>query len=306
MQSAILRRMAHDHPHPHPAPSNERLTLWAAILTGSFMLAEVIGGLVSGSLALLADAGHMVTDTASLIMTWLAFRLSRRPEDASRTYGFDRMQILVAFTNGISLFFVAAWIIIEAIGRLRTPEPVLAGPMLTIAVLGLCVNVIVLLIFHAGDKRNLNMHGAMLHVIGDLLGSVAAIVAAGVILLTGWTAADPILSIVVAVVILRAAWWVVRNAGHILLEAAPGHLDTTAIGPDLMRHVPGVIDVHHIHAWQLTEGKPMMTLHVRLAPGTDGDGALAAIHMRLQQGFQVDHATVQVEFGACIDAGLAP
>ena len=297
--------MAHNHPHPHPHPhdttGNERLTLWAAILTGSFMLAEVIGGLVSGSLALLADAGHMITDTGSLIMTWLAFRLSRRPEDASRTYGFDRLQILVAFTNGISLFFVAGWIVIEAIGRLRDPVPVLGGPMLVIATLGLCVNIVVLLIFRAGDKRNLNMRGAMLHVMGDMLGSVAAIVAAGVILLTGWTPADPILSILVALVILRAAWWVVWQSGHILLEAAPGHLDTTAIGPDLMRHVPGVVDVHHIHAWQLTEGKAVMTLHVRLAPGTDSDRALAAIQARLQAAFQVDHATVQVEFGDCVD-----
>jgi cobalt-zinc-cadmium efflux system protein len=292
----------HPHPHPHPAPRNERLTLWAAILTGSFMLAEVIGGLVSGSLALLADAGHMVTDTASLIMTWLAFRLSRRPEDASRTYGFDRLQILVAFTNGISLFFVAGWIVIEAIGRLHDPVPVLAGPMLAIAVLGLCVNLAVLLIFHAGDKRNLNMRGAMLHVMGDLLGSVAAIAAAGIILWTGWTPADPILSIVVAVVILRAAGWVVWKSGHILLEAAPGHLDTTAIGPDLMRHVPGVVDVHHIHAWQLTEGKAVMTLHVRVAPGTDGDSVIAAVQTRLREAFQVDHATVQVEFGACVEA----
>lgn len=296
--------MAHDHSlHAHhAATSNERLTLWAAILTASFMLAEVIGGLLSGSLALLADAGHMVTDTGSLIMTWLAFRLSRRPEDASRTYGFDRLQILVAFTNGISLFFVAGWIVIEAIGRLRDPVPVLAGPMLGIAVLGLCVNLVVLLLFHAGDQRNLNMRGAMLHVMGDLLGSVAAIVAAGIILWTGWTPADPILSIVVALVILRAAGWVVWKSGHILLEAAPGHLDTTAIGPDLMRHVPGVIDVHHIHAWQLTEGKAVMTLHVRLAPGTDSDAALAAIQARLQAAFQVDHATVQVEFGACVEA----
>jgi cobalt-zinc-cadmium efflux system protein len=266
------------------------------------MLAEVIGGLVSGSLALLADAGHMVTDTASLIMTWLAFRLSRRPEDASRTYGFDRLQILVAFTNGISLFFVAGWIVIEAIGRLHDPVPVLAGPMLAIAVLGLCVNLAVLLIFHAGDKRNLNMRGAMLHVMGDLLGSVAAIAAAGIILWTGWTPADPILSIVVAVVILRAAGWVVWKSGHILLEAAPGHLDTTAIGPDLMRHVPGVVDVHHIHAWQLTEGKAVMTLHVRVAPGTDGDSVIAAVQTRLREAFQVDHATVQVEFGACVEA----
>jgi cobalt-zinc-cadmium efflux system protein len=293
---------SHAHAHPHSGASSERRALWAALLTGGFMLAEVAGGLWSGSLALLADAGHMVTDTVALVMTWLAFRLSRRPEDALRTYGLDRLQILVAFANGLALFFVAIWIVIEALLRLYQPVPVLGGPMLGVAALGLGVNLVVLLILRSGGRDNLNMQGATLHVLGDLLGSVAAIIAAGVILVTGWTVADPLLSVLVAVVILRAAGWLVWRSGHILLEAAPAHLDTAAIGPDLVAQVPGVLDVHHLHAWQLTEGKPVITLHVRLTPGTDTDAALAAVRTRLHQAFGIDHATIQVEFGMCGDA----
>lgn len=173
--------MAHSHAH---AKNETRLAV-AAGLTGLFMFAEVAGGLISGSLTLLADAGHMVTDFASLTLAWFAFRLARRPADWKRTYGFDRLQVLAAFTNGLALFAIAGWIVWEAIGRLMTPEEVLGGIMLAVACAGLVVNVIAFALLHSADTDNLNMRSAALHVMGDLLGSVAAIAAAGVILTTG-------------------------------------------------------------------------------------------------------------------------
>lgn len=278
---------------------NEQRTLWAAVLTGAFMLAEVVGGLLSGSLALLADAGHMLTDTVALGMAWLAFRLGRRPEDAERTYGFDRLQVLVAFGNGLALFFVAGWIVVEAVHRLFAPVAVEGPLMLAVASAGLVLNCAVLVILHGGDKHNMNMQGARLHVIGDLLGSVAAVVAALAIMQTGWMPVDPILSALVAVVILRSAGWLVWSSGRVLLEAAPRHLQTASIGADLVANVPGVVDVHHLHVWQLTAEKPVVTLHVRLAEQASGDAVIAAVQERLREKFGLDHATVQVEREAC-------
>ena len=236
---------------------------WAALLTGGFMLAEIVGGLLAGSLALLADAAHMLTDAVALALAWLAFRIGRRPADWRRTYGFDRFQIVAAFTNGIVLFLVALWILVEAAGRLLEPAPVLGGTLLAVAVGGLIVNLVVFGILHGGDRTNLNIRGALLHVVGDLLGSVAAIVAGIVILATGWTPIDPILSVLVGLLVLRSAWRLVAEAGHILLEGAPAGVDAREIGPDIIANVPNVSDVHHVHVWSLTERKRMVTLHAR-------------------------------------------
>src|SRR3954463_5576422 len=252
----------HDHAHEHHG--SERRVVWAAILTAGFMLAEVAGGLLAGSLALVADAAHMLTDAVSLGLAWFAFRIARQPPDWRRTYGFDRFQILAAYTNGVVLFLVAAWIVAEAVARPVTPGPVLGGAMLAIAALGLLANAAVFAILHGGDRENLNVRGAILHVLGDMLGSVGAILAAGIILLTGWTPADPILSVLVSLLVLRAAWRIVAEASHILLEGAPAGLDVRTIGPDLVENVPGVADVHHVHAWSLTQKKPLVTLHARL------------------------------------------
>ena len=291
----------HGHDHAHEHHGSERRVFWAALLTAGFMLAEVAGGLLAGSLALVADAAHMLTDAVSLGLAWFAFRIARQPADWRRTYGFDRFQILAAFTNGVVLFLVAAWIVAEAVGRLVTPEPVLGGAMLAIAVLGLLVNAAVFAVLHGGDRENLNVRGAIMHVLGDMLGSVAAILAAGIILLTGWTPADPILSVLVSLLVLRAAWRIVAEAGHILLEGAPAGLDVRTIGPDLVENVPGVADVHHVHAWSLTQKKPLVTLHARVAEAHSPDTTLTAIKVRLRERFGIGHATVEVEQGGCAD-----
>ncbi len=267
---------------------------FAALLTGGFMLAEVIGGILSGSLALLADAGHMATDFAALAMAWLAFRVARRPADSRRTYGFDRLSVLVAFVNGLTLFAVAAWIIREAVLRLSDPQPVAGALMLGIAAAGLLLNIAAFWILSRGDRDNLNLRAALLHVLGDLLGSVAAITAALVILATGWTPIDPILSVLVALLILRAAFFVVRESGHILLEGCPAGFDRDAVIADLESAVPGLVAVRHVHAWSISQERPMITLEVLIAPGTDPEATRIAVKSRLRQKFAFDHATVEI------------
>jgi cobalt-zinc-cadmium efflux system protein len=289
----------HGHAHGHAA--NERSVGIAALLTGGFMLAEVVGGVLAGSLALLADAGHMLTDFASLALAWLGFRLTRQPADWRRTYGFDRFAVLVAFVNGIALFAIAAWIVTEAIQRLAAPVEVLAGPMLWIAAAGLAVNVLAFFVLRSGDKTNLNIRAAALHVVGDLLGSVAAVIAALVILATGWTPIDPLLSIVVALIILRSAWRVVAESGHILLEGSPPGFDSRSIGDQLRSALPYVLDVHHVHAWSISQERPMVTLHACVAVGTDSGRAVREIKRRLAQEFRITHATVEIEYDACGD-----
>ena len=305
--------MAHDHAHHrhghaghgHGEARNRQRVGWAALLTGGFMLVEVVGGIVAGSLALLADAGHMLTDAAALALAWLAFRFAQRPHDAKRTYGFHRFQVLAAYTNGLTLFFIALAIAYEAVHRLREPVAVLGGPMLAVALLGLVVNVAAFLALHGAERDNLNVKGALLHVAGDLLGSAAAIVAALVILATGWTPIDPLLSGLVALLILRSAWFLVRESGHILLEGAPRQLDVEAMRQDLAAAVPGVEDIHHVHAWSLTQERPMVTLHARIAE-TAGPGEAArisaAIKAHLRDQYGLTHVTVEIEHAHCADA----
>jgi cobalt-zinc-cadmium efflux system protein len=274
---------------------------WVLVLTGGFMVVEAVGGWLAGSLALIADAGHMLSDTAALALAWAAFRIGRLPHDEKRTYGYHRFEIIVAFANGLALFAIAAWIVVEAVGRLRAPVPVLGGPMLAVAAAGLAVNLVALYVLRGGDRANLNVRAALLHVLGDLLGSVGAIAAAIVILLTGWTPIDPILSIVLTLLILRGAWDVTRRAGHVLMEGVPEGFDAAAMRADLLAAVPGVADVHHVHAWLLNLERPMVTLHVRLAPSADAAAALAAVKTRLKDRFGIAHSTVQIDPGDCLD-----
>lgn len=280
------------HGHGH---GSERAIAIAALLTGGFMLAEVAGGLISGSLALLADAGHMLTDFASLVLAWLAFRFARRPATWRQTYGFDRLSVLAAFVNGLSLFVIAGWITYEALQRLWDPGEVMGGVMLWIAVVGLIVNILAFWVLTRGEGENLNVRAAALHVAGDLLGSVAAIVAALVILWTGWTPIDPLLSVLVVLIILRSAWKVVAESGHMLLEGAPAGFDAREVATDLAQWVPGVLRVHHVHAWSITQERPIVTLEAEVSPGTDHDAARRAIKSRLSEHFGVRHATVEVQ-----------
>ncbi|HET7607986.1 MAG TPA: cation diffusion facilitator family transporter [Gammaproteobacteria bacterium] len=296
----------HGHSQGHGHAANERSVGIAALLTGSFMLAEIVGGLFAGSLALLADAGHMLTDFASLSLAWLGFRLTRQPADWRRTYGFDRFAVLVAFVNGIALFAIAAWIVTEAAQRLSAPVDVRAWTMLWIAAAGLGVNVLSFLVLRSGDRDNLNIRAAVLHVVGDLLGSVAAVVAAIVILTTGWTPIDPLLSIVVALIIVRSAWRVVADSGHILLEGSPANVDSRALREHLRAALPFVLDVHHVHAWSISQERPMVTLHASIAASTDSAAAVREIKRLLAAEFRITHATVEIEYDACGDGPHQP
>ena len=290
---------SHDHSHGHsscPAQGNtNRMRVGiAAVLTGLFMLAEVAGGLISGSLALLADAGHMLTDFAALAMAWGAFSLARRPADWKHTFGYDRFTILVAFVNGLSLFAIAVWIFIEAVQRFRSPGEILAGPMLWVAVAGLGVNLLVFRILIGADRENLNIRGAILHVIGDLLGSVAAIIAALVIMQTDWMPIDPLLSVLVALLILKSAWFLIKDSAHILLEGAPPGLDRRRVREDLLAHVEGLKEIKHVHAWCITRDRHMMTMEAIIDPAASIEAVSQAIKARLNAEFSVDHATVDV------------
>ena len=291
------------HSHGATHTNNEWRMGLAAALTGAFMFAEVGGGIAAGSLALIADAGHMLTDFASLSLAWFGFRLSRRPADWRRTYGFDRFQILVAFANGLALFAIAVWIVYEAIERLMTTQVVSGGIMVVVAALGLLVNIAAFLLLRGADRDNLNIRGAAIHVLGDLLGSVAALVAGGVILFTGWTPIDPLLSLVVALIIVRSGWQVVADSGHILLEGAPGELDTRLIGPDLIANIDGIKEVHHVHVWSITQSRRMVTLHACIGETDNSDAIVQSIKARLKERFGLDHATIEIERGTCADAG---
>lgn len=287
--------------HNHAAHASRTRLGWAAGITAAFLLVEIVGGLVSGSLALLADAGHMFTDAGGLALAWFAAGLALRPADRLRSYGFDRFAVLVAFGNGLSLFGIAGLIIFEAVQRLMLPAEVMGLPMLVIAAAGLVVNIVAFFILHGGPA-SLNMRGAVLHVVGDMLGSAAAIVAALVILATGWTMIDPILSVLVAVLILRSAWGLVRDSGQILLEAAPANLDSKALAADLMATIDGVRDVHHVHVWSITEERRMATLHARIIDVARADEIVRAIKARLRDTFGIDHATIEVEVTGCSDS----
>lgn len=291
----------HDHDHqgghshaPKVNQTNRRRVGLAAILTGLFVIVEVVGGVMSGSLALLADAGHMVTDFAALAMAWGGFVIAQRPANWRHTFGYDRFSILVAFVNGLTLFAVAIWIVWEAAHRLIDPGEVLAGPMLYVAIAGLVVNVLVFWILMGADRDNLNIRGAMLHVLGDLLGSAAAILAAIIIMTTGWVTADPILSVLVALLILKSAWGLIKDSAHILLEGAPDGIDTRLISDDLLANIEGLNAVDHIHAWCITPERPMLTLEAYVDAGIRLGSINRAIKARLNDAFDIDHATVDV------------
>ena len=292
---------AHDHHHGGDEKNASRIGI-AALLTGGFMVVELGGGIVSGSLALLADAGHMLSDFGALALAWIGFRMARRPATLQRTFGFRRFPVLAAFVNGMALFLVAAWIVYEAIVRLNDPHPIASGLRLWIAVGGLIVNLMSFAVLHGADRDNLNVRGALLHVAGDLLGSLAAIIAAIIIMTTGWTPADPLLSVLVAVIILRSAWSVTAQSAHILLEGAPEGIDLHHVIHDLTDHVEGVTDIHHAHLWSLDGRRSMMTLHARIKETATGPDVIARIKARLNAVHGIGHATVEIETDACAGA----
>ena len=289
--------MSHAHNN-----SNMRRVIIALVLTGVFMLVEVVGGILSGSLALLADAGHMLTDTMALGLAAIAFHVSKRPADKRLTYGYQRFQILAAFVNGLSLILIVGWILYEAINRLIAPQQVMGTTMLIVAALGLVVNIVSFMVLHGGDKNNLNIRAAALHVAGDLLGSVAAIVAAIVIIFTGWMAIDPILSVAVALLILKSAWALVRHSAHVLLEGAPDWLNKDSMQAHLIDKVPEVASIHHVHVWGMTPQDLMLTMHLRVnSPPDNPTDVIRRVKTVLREEYGIGHSTIEVETDDCAD-----
>ncbi|MCO5114022.1 MAG: cation diffusion facilitator family transporter [Bdellovibrionaceae bacterium] len=289
----------HHHSHSsshHTGPNDEKKVLVAFCVIFVFMIIEAIGGVLSGSLALLADAGHMFTDAAALALAYAAFRFGRRVADQNRTFGYLRFEVLAGFINALTLFIIVIWIAYEAYHRFTKPPEVLAGPMLGVAVLGLLVNLFVLWYLTRGGSEHVNIKGAVLHVLGDLLGSVGAIVAALVIYLTDWTPIDPILSIVVSLLILKSAWGLLGSSLHILLEGAPPDALPTDIERHLKEHVPHLQSISHVHVWLITSGRPLATLHVRPTEDQHARAVAQAVEQELHAHFNIEHATVAIDW----------
>jgi cation diffusion facilitator family transporter len=322
-----------DHDHVRTglfAGRREARLLLAALLTTATLVAETIGGLVSGSLALLADAGHMLVDSSALLLAWLGARFASRPTDARRSYGYARLEVLAGFVNALTMFVLVGWIVWEAVQRMRDPAPILSGVMLLVALGGLIVNLVVLRVLggHAGhahgspdrrlhdeneqsetratpsstDDEDLNVHGARLHVIGDLLGSLAAVLAALVVRYTGWTLADPILSVLVALLILVSSWRLLRRTGHILLEGVPEGINADDVAAVVGSSHAAIRDVHHVHLWMLGSGARVATLHLRIEEVRHATTAQAAARKVLRHRFGIDHATIQVDHMECTDS----
>jgi cobalt-zinc-cadmium efflux system protein len=290
-----------EHSHNAGVGGRERKLLIAVVLTAGMMIAEVVGGWWSGSLALLADAGHMLVDCAALMLALFAARMARRPADARRTYGYGRMEVLAGFVNALTQFVLVGFIAYEAIERFFKPVAILSGVMLAVATVGLLVNLIVLRSLHGHSHDDVNIGAASLHVLGDLLGSVGAIVAALLVRWMGWNWADPLLSVFVSLLILRSAWSLLRRSTHILLEGVPEGMDTQEVETALRGSDASIRDVHHLHVWQLASGSRMATLHLELHEPTDGARALAAVNQTLMERFGIRHATVQIDPGDCPD-----
>src|SRR3954469_506884 len=295
------------HASTRPAASMGRL--WAVlVLTGLFMVVEAVGGWVAGSLALLADAGHMLTDVGALGLSLITAWIAQRPADHSKTYGYLRWEILAALVNGAALFGIAGWVVVEAVQRIQHPEPVRTGLFLAVAALGLMVNLVSLSVLHGAREGSLNTRGAYLHVLGDALGSVGALAAAGIIALTGWTVADPAVSILISLLILTGAWRLIRESTDILLESVPRHVSLAAVQARILA-VPGVSAVHDLHVWTVTSGMVAMSGHA-VVPSLDAHpGVLDGI--RAEMGTMgISHVTVQLEVAqdgceGCDDARTA-
>ena len=299
----------HDHGHGHShAPrvtaDNERKLKLVFALTFGYAIVQAVGGWWSGSLALIADSGHMVSDAAALLLALVAYRVAAKAANARFTYGFHRVRILAALTNGVALLLLVLWIGWEAIMRLREPTEVLSGPMLVVAVIGLVVNIVGFVVLNGGHKDDSNLRGALLHVAGDLLGSVGAIIAALGILWTGWTWLDPALSILVALLIVKSAWTLVRDAGAVLLQAAPREFDTAG-ATAAVRALPEVAEVGHLHVWTLTDETRIATLHITPAPGSDPLRLPTLVGELLRSRHGLQHVTVQVDPPGTLDGHCA-
>ena len=273
-----------------------RRLLLVLVVTAAYLVAEVVGGLLTGSLALLADSGHLLTDVLGLSMAIAAIRFARRPAPPAKTYGFYRAEILAALINGLILFGIAAAILASAWDRFRTPQTIDAAPMLAVAVGGLAVTLFGARLLHGQARENLNVRGAFLEVLGDLLGALGTILAALVILFTGWTPADPLISAVIGLLILPRGWRLLQSVVDVLLEATPAHLDMRQIEA-AMREVTGVRAIHDLHVWTITSGFVAMSSHVE-ASGRHSAEVLHDLRRTLRERFGIEHVTLQVEVDA--------
>lgn len=266
----------------------------ALAITAGILLLEVVGGLLTNSLALLADAGHVLTDVAALGLSLCALWIAARPSSPRRTYGFQRVEILAALVNGLMLLAISGWVVWEASQRLGQPPEVRGGGLLLFAALGLSGNLASAYILSRGPGDNLNLRSAWLHVMGDLLGSVGAVVAGLVVWLTGWTLADPLVSLLITALILLSAGRLLRETVNVLLEGTPQHIDVSEV-ERAMRAVPGVQAVHDLHVWTVTSGFVALSGHALIAPSADSQAVLRALQRMLHDRFAIEHTTVQVE-----------
>lgn len=258
------------------------------------MVAEAVGGWLSNSLALLADAGHMLTDVAALTLTLFAFWFADRPATSKKTYGYYRTEILAAFVNGVALVLLSIWIIYEAFERWQEPPEILGIQMTLVAAGGLLVNVIAAFLLHADHSHDMNLRGAWLHVMGDLLGSVAAIAAGLMIILFGWMWADALTSVVISLIIVFGAWRLILDSVNVLLEGTPRHIDLTAV-EDFILETPGVAGVHDLHVWTISSGMDALSAHISHDSSTAHSDLLVTIRQRLHDRFHIDHLTIQME-----------
>ena len=289
--------MAHSHHHSDGDISALRK---ACLLITTFMVVELVVGLWANALVLVADAGHMFLDATALGLAWWAAHLSKRGFDQQLSYGYHRFQVLAAFVNGLTLVALIIWITVEAVQRLINPEAMNPWPTLIVATLGFIVNLIAFRLLH-DTSGNTNIRSAALHVLGDLLGSVAAMVAAIVVMTLGWLYADPVLTLAIVVILSRGAYGVLKESAHILLEGVPAGVNLAQIKTTLTEEIDGVDGVHHVHAWGLTAEKPLLTLHALIPESAQVQIVVRDIKQLLKERFDIEHSTIQVELGPCPD-----
>jgi cobalt-zinc-cadmium efflux system protein len=282
----------HERPHRHAASSVTLRALKTGLaLTAGFALVEAVGGWFAGSLALISDAGHMATDAASFVVALIAQYVARRPPSASASFGYARAEVLAAFVNALAMLALVVWIAVEAVARLREPVEVAGGVVMAIALLGLSINIVVAWMLSRAHG-SINARGALLHVIGDVLGSVAALCAGAVVAFTGWTPIDPILSVAVALLILRSTIGLLRESAGVLMERVPAHLSYEQIGRALAG-LQGVTDVHDLHIWNMAAERPALSAHLTIVDGDSWPGILASAQRLLAREFGIDHVTLQ-------------
>lgn len=304
--------MAHDHgpgghSHDHTAGANAKMLGWALALTSTYLVAEVVGGFVFNSLALLSDAAHMLTDVAALVIALMAIRIGQRPPDDRRTFGYRRFEILAAAFNALLLFAVAGYVLWEGVGRFFRPEPVGSTGMLIVAAFGLLVNLIAMRLLAGGKDKSLNVKGAYLEVWADMIGSVGVIAGALTIRFTGWTWVDPIVAVGIGLWVLPRTWILLRDTSNVLLEGVPGGLKLSEVRTAIAG-VRGVADLHDLHVWSMSNDEVNCTVHVVLDRGADVDGTRAAVQALLRDRYEIGHSTIQTEVSGrdCAEQGIHP